>query len=79
VGVSARLGPAHDGVDKARGVEGGAIVRSRAEASGGPRGAVDPRETERETGAVVGPDLNSARETARETRASELLTAGEAS
>ena len=51
----------------------------RDEASAGSQDSLTARETARETGAVAGPDLNSERETVRETWTSQLLMAGEAS
>ena len=51
----------------------------RYEASAGSQDSLTARETARETGAVAGPDLNSERETVRETWTSQMLMAGEAS
>lgn len=55
------------------------VRMGRDEASAGSQGTLTARETVRETGDRVGDNAASVRETARETRASDLLALGEAS
>ena len=55
------------------------VRMGRDEASAGSQGTLTARETVRETGDRVGDNAASVRETARETRSSDLLALGEAS